>query len=80
METPCYTESNKERDRFNQMKQPRVKGKFGSPYKEPRGEPIALRLEKSLDEAVREVAGSNLNDWVRSAIAEKLEREQQAPA
>ena len=62
------------------MKQPRVKGKFGSPYREPRGEPIALRLEKSLDEAVREVAGNNLKDWVRQAIAEKLEREQQASA
>lgn len=62
------------------MKQPRIKGKFSSPYKEPRGEPIALRLEKSLDQAVREVAGDNLKDWVRQAITEKLERDMQAGA
>ena len=59
------------------MKQPRLKGKFGSPYKEPRGEPIALRLPISLDQSVREVAGDDLKNWLKQAIAEKLARETQ---
>lgn len=58
------------------MKQPRNKeGKFSSAYVEPRGKAIAFRLPLSLDTAVREVAGDDLNEWVRKAIAEKLERE-----
>lgn len=37
--------------------QPRLaSGKFGSPYKEPRGDAIAMRLPASLDKLVREEA------------------------
>lgn len=33
-----------------------------------------------VDTAVRELAGDELSDWIREAIAEKLEREQQVSA
>lgn len=35
------------------------------------------RLPVSVDIALRELAGDELSDWIREAIAEKLEREQQ---
>lgn len=38
--------------------------------------PVMARLPVSIDTTVRELAGDNLSDWLRSAIAEKLEREQ----
>lgn len=58
------------------MNQPRAAGgKFGSPYKEPRGKAIALRLPQSLDEAVRAAAGDNLKSWIEDAIALKLKQE-----
>lgn len=59
------------------MKQPRLKGKFGSPYNEPQGEPIAFRLPISLDRSLREIAGDDLKGWVKQAITEKLARENQ---
>jgi len=58
------------------MKQPRITGgKFGSQYKERRGDVIALRLPQSLDEALRAAAGDNLKTWVEEAIALKLKHE-----
>lgn len=58
------------------MNQPRAAGgKFGSPYKEPRGKAIALRLPQSLDEAVRAAAGDDLKSWIEDAIALKLKQE-----
>lgn len=61
---------------MKKAKQPRSeKGLFGSAYREPRGEPIALRLPKSLDTILRQAAGDQLKLWVEQAIAEKLERE-----
>ena len=41
---------------------------------------IGLRLPASMDAVVREVAGDDLTSWIREAIAEKLEREQQMSA
>lgn len=41
---------------------------------------VMARLPVSIDAAVRELAGDELSDWVREAIAEKLEREQQISA
>lgn len=38
---------------------------------------IGVRLPIDLDAAVRELAGEELSDWVREAIAEKLARETQ---
>ncbi len=38
---------------------------------------VMARLPISMDAAVREIAGDDLSDWIRQAIAEKLEREQQ---
>lgn len=35
------------------------------------------RLPVSIDTTVRELAGDELSNWIREAIAEKLEREQQ---
>lgn len=61
---------------MKKVKQPRgEKGMFGSAYREPRGEPIALRLPKSLDIVLRQVAGDQLKLWVEQAIEEKLERD-----
>lgn len=36
---------------------------------------MGVRLPMDIDTVVREVAGNNLSNWVREAIAEKLERE-----
>lgn len=38
---------------------------------------VMARLPISMDEAVRKIAGDDLSDWLREAVAEKLEREQQ---
>lgn len=66
--------------------QPRADtGRFASHYEEPRGEAIALRLPKSLDEKLRQVVGWHskadnpaLKAWVEAAILEKLERQHSA--
>lgn len=39
--------------------------------------PLTVKLPVSMDAAVREIAGENLADWVRDAIAEKLAKEKQ---
>lgn len=39
--------------------------------------PLTVKLPISMDKAVRKVAGEDLSGWLRQAIAEKLEREQQ---
>lgn len=66
------------------IQQPRdtKSGKFGSEYKEKRGEVIALRLPQSLDQEVRDRAGwksaadnYKLKEYVEAAIREKLERD-----
>ncbi len=41
---------------------------------------VMARLPVSMDEAVRKIAGDDLSEWIREAIAEKLEREQQMSA
>ena len=41
---------------------------------------VMARLPVSMDAAVREIAGHDLSDWIRQAIAEKLERDMQAYA
>ncbi|MBA2749820.1 MAG: hypothetical protein H0U45_14100 [Tatlockia sp.] len=38
---------------------------------------IGVRLSPEMDFTVRSVAGDDLANWIRCAIAEKLEREQQ---
>jgi len=54
-------------------------GKFCSPNLEPLARKvIGVRLPVSIDTRVREVAGEQLSLWIREAIREKLEREQQA--
>ncbi len=37
--------------------------------------PLTVKLPVSMDARLREVAKDGLADWVRAAIAEKLERE-----
>ncbi len=39
--------------------------------------PIAVRLQRNVDAAVRAMPSSERSEWLRSAIAEKLAREQQ---
>lgn len=39
---------------------------------------IGVRLPPEMDTIVRSVAGDDLSRWIREAIAEKLEREQQS--
>lgn len=54
------------------------RGKFGSPYPEPLAKKIiGVRLPVSMDATVRELAGDDLSEWIREAIAEKLARESQ---
>ncbi len=60
------------------MRQPRLRGKFSSQYREPRGKPLALRLPESLDKELRELAGDNLKQWVEDAIALKIKQEKSA--
>jgi hypothetical protein len=56
------------------MEQPRdtKSGQFRQTGMEPKGDPIALRLPRSLDTQLREVAGADLKRWIETAIAEKL--------
>lgn len=51
------------------------KGTFAKVYREPRGKPIALRLPESIDKEARTIAGDNLIDFIKEAIAEKVARE-----
>ncbi len=54
------------------------KGYFQVKGSEPLAKkPVMARLPVSVDTALRELAGDELSDWIREAIAEKLEREQQ---
>lgn len=51
-------------------------GNFTSPYAEPlASKPISVRLPVSMDAAVRELAGDELSEWIRGAIAARLEQE-----
>lgn len=53
-------------------------GKFCSPNPEPLAKKVvSARLPVSIDRAVRELAGEELSQWIREAIAEKLARESQ---
>ena len=62
-------------------KQPRTgTGNFGSPYKEPRGDLIAFRLPKSLDNRLRAVVGwrskadnQKLHEFIAKAVRKELE-------
>lgn len=55
------------------------RGKFSSPYPEPLAKKIiGVRLPVSMDAAVRELAGDDLSEWIREAIAARLEQERQA--
>ena len=59
-------------------KQDRRTGKFvptGAPVMAEK--PIAVRLPVEVDAAVRAMPSSERSEWLRKAIAEKLEREQQ---
>ncbi len=54
------------------------KGHFQVKGSEPLAKkPVMARLPVSIDTTVRELAGDELSNWIREAIAEKLEREQQ---
>ena len=58
------------------VNQPRNKdGKFGRAYVEPRGKAIALRLPESIDREARKLAGEDLVEFNRKAVAEKVEWE-----
>lgn len=60
------------------MKQPRndKTGKFRSLNPEPLGKKIVgIRLSPSMEAEVRQIAGDDLSQWIRQAIAEKLARE-----
>ena len=41
---------------------------------------VMARLPVSMDAMVRELAGDDLSEWIREAIAEKIEREYQVSA
>ena len=64
------------------MQQPRTeKGTFASQYQERRGQPIALRLPKSLDAQLRGAVGwkssednPKLKQWIEEAIAAHLSK------
>ena len=56
-------------------------GKYRSSY--PQGldpKPLVVKVFPGTKEQIKKLAGSDLSEWVRQAIAEKLEREQQAGA
>lgn len=36
---------------------------------------VGARLPLDMDQAVRQIAGDDLSNWIREAIAEKLERD-----
>lgn len=51
-------------------------GKFCSPNPEPLAKKvIGVRLPKSMDAVVREIAGDELSEWIREAIASRLRNE-----
>ncbi len=57
------------------------KGYFKIQGQEPVAKkPVTVKLPVSMDEEVRRLAGDDLSNWIREAIAEKLEREQQMSA
>ena len=57
------------------------KGYFNAMGDEPLSrQQIGTKLPLSLEKEVRQVAGDNLSAWIREAIIEKLEREQQISA
>lgn len=52
-------------------------GKYRSSY--PQGldpKPLVVKVFPGTKEKIKKLAGSDLSEWVREAIAEKLEREQ----
>ena len=52
------------------------KGYFQVKGSEPLAKkPVMARLPISVDTALRELAGDDLSNWIREAIAEKLDRE-----
>lgn len=58
----------------------KVRADYLTRYKQVGTEPMAkkvigVRLPVSMDAAVRELAGDDLSQWIREAIAEKLARE-----
>lgn len=62
---------------YTQLKNYKEKevSRFSSPYEQQMAEkPISVRLSAEIDEKVR--ALPNRTEWLREAIAEKLEREQ----
>ena len=62
---------------YTQLKNYKEKeiSRFSSPYEEQMAErPISVRLSVEIDEKVRSLP--NRTEWLREAIAEKLEREQ----
>ncbi len=55
--------------------------RFAQVGKEPLAKKaVTARLPVSIDKTVRELAGDDLSNWIREAIREKLEREQQISA
>jgi len=63
------------------MKKPRNttgKGYFKTAGAEPLSKhALGVRLPESMEFQVRQLAGDDLSQWLREAIAEKLEREKQ---
>lgn len=58
---------------------PNQKTRFKQAGREPLSrKAIGVRLPVSIDTALRELAGDELSEWIRQAIAEKLEREQKS--
>lgn len=58
----------------------KVRADYLTRYKQVGTEPMAkkvigVRLPVSMDASVRELAGDDLSQWIREAIAEKLARE-----
>lgn len=51
------------------------RGRFDSPYKERRGDPISLRLPVSLDQKLRDRCGNDrakIRAFIEEALREKL--------
>lgn len=58
---------------------PNQKTRFKQIGKEPLDKKsIGLRLPVGVEATVRELSGGQLSEWIREAIAEKLEREQKS--
>ena len=59
----------------------RKTGKFCSPSVDRMATSnIGLRLPLDMKEELQQVAGNQMSDWIREAIAEKLTRERQVSA